>query len=133
MIYFLDTNICIYHLNNSAPSLSRILDQTPIRNIKIPSMVVAELLYGALKSAKRQHNLTIFTSFLSLFEIVDFDEKAAELYAAIRVELERKGQMIGGNDLVIAATVLAREGTLVTHNMSEFSRIEGLVLNDWTL
>ena len=95
-------------------------------------MVAAELLYGAEKSVKRQYNLKIFKTFLSLYEIVHFDEKAAELYAAIRVELERKGQMIGGNDLVIAATVLARKGTLVTHNIDEFSRINGLVINDWT-
>ena len=52
---------------------------------------------------------------------------------AIRVDLERIGQMIGGNDFVIAATVMAHEGTLVTHNTGEFSRIEGIIVNDWTL
>ena len=132
MIYFLDTNICIYHLNDSAPTLSKMLEQTPSGNVKIPSMVAAELLYGAEKSVKRQYNLRIFKTFLSLYEIVYFDDKAAEFYAAIRTELERKGQMIGGNDLVIAATVLAHEGTLVTHNVDEFSRVKGLSVNDWT-
>ena len=132
MTYFLDTNICIYHLNDSAPNLSRMLEQTSLRDIRIPSMVAAELLYGAEKSVKRQYNLKIFKTFLSLYEIVHFDEKAAEFYAAIRIELERKGQMIGGNDLVIAATVLPYGGVLVTNNTDEFSRISGLAVKDWT-
>ena len=132
MTYFLDTNACIYHLNDRAPNLSRRLEQTPSRDIRVPSMVAAELLYGAEKSMKRQYNLRIFKLFLSLYEIAGFDEKAAIIYAAIRAELERNGQMIGGNDLVIAATVLAHEGTLITHNTNEFSRVNGLVVNDWT-
>ena len=132
MIYFLDTNICIYYLNDSAPHLSRTLEQTSTQEIRIPSMVAAELLYGAEKSAKRQNILRIFKAFLSLYEIAHFDEKAAELYASVRAELERKGQKIGGNDLIIAATVMANGGILVTHNTDEFSRINNLVLIDWT-
>ena len=132
MIYFLDTNICIFHLNDSAPNISSLLEQTSSKDIKIPSMVAAELLYGAEKSAKRQYNLKIFKTFLSLYEIAHFDEKAAEFYAVVRAELERKGQMIGGNDLIIAATVMAHNGTLVTHNTDEFSRISGLAVRDWT-
>jgi len=103
-----------------------------MKNIFIPSMVAAELLYGAEKSTKRDYNLRIFGAFLSLYQIVSFDSKAAGFYAAIRSDLESKGQSIGGNDLVIAATALAHEGILVTHNVSKFSRIKGLVLNDWT-
>jgi len=132
MTYFLDTNACIYHLNDRAPNLSMRLEQTPSREIKIPSMVAAELLYGAEKSMKRQENLRVFKLFISLYEIANFDEKAAIIYAAIRAELERNGQMIGGNDLVIAATVLAHEGTLITHNIDEFSRVNGLAVDDWT-
>ena len=131
MIYFLDTNICIYHLNGSAPNVSSELEQMPMRNVKIPSMVAAELLYGAKKSAKREYNSEIFRKFLSLYEIVPFCEKAAGLYAVIRAELEIGGRLIDGNDLVIAATVMANEGILVTHNTDEFSRIGGLSVVDW--
>ena len=60
MIYYLDTNICIYHMNDSAPNLSKILKQTPSGIVKIPSMVAAELLYGAEKSVRREYNLEVF-------------------------------------------------------------------------
>ena len=131
MTFFLDTNICIYHLNGSAQGISRMLEKTPFRSVKIPSMVAAELLYGAEKSAKREYDLNIFKTFLSLYDIVPFDQKAIEYYAAIRKTLESTGKIIGGNDLVIAATVMANGGTLVTRNIDEFSRIEGLLVSDW--
>ena len=133
MIYFLDTNICIYFLNNSSKNVSSHLIKTSASNIKIPSMVAAELLYGAEKSLKRENNLKLFKTFLSVFEIISFDEQASECYAGIRAELERKGQTIGSNDLVIAATVLAKGGVLVTHNTPEFSRIKKLKTADWTV
>ena len=95
-------------------------------------MVAAELIYGAEKSLKREYNLEKVTLFLSLFEIVPFDASAAQLYGAIRCSLERVGEIIGGNDLVIAATVLASNGTLVTNNTGEFSRVSGLQVEDWS-
>jgi tRNA(fMet)-specific endonuclease VapC len=105
----------------------------PTASVKIPSMVAAELLYGAEKSAKREHNLSLFKTFLSIFEIIDFDEKAAEYYAVIRAELERKGKIMGSNDLVIAATALANNGILITHNVNEFSPLKELKTEDWTV
>jgi len=133
MIYFLDTNICIFHLNNSRQSMSARLKNTPIDDVFIPSMVAAELLYGAEKSVKREQNLKICKSFLSIYEIVPFDENAAEHYARIRAELEREGIPIGSGDIVIAATALAHSGIVVTQNTGEFSRVNGLVIEDWTL
>jgi tRNA(fMet)-specific endonuclease VapC len=117
---------------SSQHNVSERLEQTPVSDIKIPSMVAAELLYGAEKSSKREYNLKIVNAFLSLYEIVHFDKKAAEYYAVVRAELEHKGQIIGSNDIVIAATTLANAGILVTHNVNEFSRINGLMLDDWT-
>jgi tRNA(fMet)-specific endonuclease VapC len=133
MNYCLDTNTCIYYLNNSILNLCKRLDEIPFRDIKIPSVVVAELLYGAEKSARREYNFKIINAFLSLYKIADFDEKAASFYATIRTELERSGQRIGGNDLMIAATTLSFDATLVTHNVSEFSRINELKLEDWAI
>ena len=132
MIYFLDTNICVYYLNNANPVISKRFEELPTASIKIPSMVAAELLYGAEKSGKREHNLKIFKTFLSIYDIVNFDEKAAGHYSIIRADLERRGQIIGGNDIIIAATVLANSGVLVTHNIDEFARINELKTEDWT-
>ena len=133
MIYFLDTNICVYYLNNSNAHVKEQLNSMPIKDIKIPSMVAAELLYGAEKSVKREYNLKLFKSFLSIYEIIDFNEKAAEHYAEIRAELERKGKSIGGNDIIIASTALANEGIVVTNNTDEFSRINNLKIENWTI
>ena len=133
MIYFLDTNICIFHLKNAYENMSMRLKSTPINDVRIASMVAAELLYGAEKSVKREQNLGIFKAFLSIYEITPFDDRAAEHYARIRAELERDGTMIGNNDLVIAATALANCGIVVTNNRGEFSRVKGLVVEDWTL
>jgi tRNA(fMet)-specific endonuclease VapC len=65
------------------------------------------------------------------FEIVSFDSRSADYYGTVRLELEKKGQLIGPNDLVIAATVLAHGGVLVTHNVKEFKRVKGLKVEDW--
>ena len=132
MTYFLDTNICIYYLNNANQYVCERLEKQATANIKIPSMVAAELLYGAEKSVKREHNTNIFEAFLSLFEIADFDIKAAHEYVVIRAELEREGRIIGGNDINIAAIVLANKGVLVTNNLEEFSRIKKLKTENWT-
>ncbi|MCL2366316.1 MAG: type II toxin-antitoxin system VapC family toxin [Oscillospiraceae bacterium] len=133
MIYLLDTNICVFHLNNSKQNMSTRLRQTPIDDIKLPSMVAAELLYGAEKSARREQNLKIVTAFLSIYEIVPFDETAAGYYARIRAKLESAGMLIGNNDITIAATALAHNGVIVTNNTGEFSRVDDLVVEDWTL
>jgi len=132
MIYFLDTNICIFHINGSAPKMSEKLENFPLENIKIPVMVSAELLYGAEKSQRRDVNIQRYRDFISLFDITAFDDIAAEHYADIRATLEKSGSVIGGNDMIIAAIVRANNGILVTNNTKEFSRIKGICLEDWT-
>ena len=133
MTYYLDTNICIFHINDSKPMMSDKLESLPLHSIKIPSMVAAELLYGAEKSQRREENFKYYKEFISLFDMVSFDESAAEHYAHIRASLEKIGQVIGSNDMIIAACVRANDAVLVTNNTREFSRIENLVLEDWTL
>jgi len=132
MNHFLDTNICIYYLNNSSPGIRERLDASDLDTIKIPSVVAAELLYGAAKSARHEYNLPRVRLFLQQFEIAHFDYAAAETYGNIRSALERQGAVIGWNDLLIAAIVKANGGILVSNNTREFSRVEGLALNDWT-
>jgi len=133
MSHFLDTNICIRYLNNSSPGVRAKLDAFDLDKMKIPSVVAAELLYDAAKSARRERNLPRFRLFLQQFEIAYFDYAAAEMYGDIRSALERQGARIGWNDLLIAAIVKANGGVLVTNNTREFSRVDGLALDDWTM
>jgi tRNA(fMet)-specific endonuclease VapC len=107
------------------------LKMYPKNRVKVPSMVKAELIAGALISDNQKANLRNTEKTLSFFQIVPFDDAAAEMYGKIKARLEKSGNMIGPNDLIIAATVLSRGGTLVTSNTKEFSRVEGLDLVDW--
>jgi len=132
MKFFLDTNICIYYLNDKFHHIRIKLGGIPRHDIKISSVVAAELYYGAAKSSKRDFNIARYYRFVSAYEIIPFDHAASQIYGDIRADLESRGQQIGWNDLMIAATVLAHDGVLVTHNAGEFSRIAGLVLEDWT-
>jgi tRNA(fMet)-specific endonuclease VapC len=132
MIYYLDTNICIYHINNSNIKMSERIKSKSRRQFRIPSMVAAELLFGAEKSGRREENLRLYREFLSQFEIMPFDSVAAAHYGEIRAYLERIGQPIGYSDLVIASIVRSRGGVLVTANTGEFGRVPGLMVEDWT-
>ncbi len=131
MKYFLDTNICIYFLKGTHSSVKNLLMEKHPDDIRICSIVRAELLYGAEKSAKQKENLRIVEDFLLPFSIVPFGEKESTAYAKIRARLEKTGSPIGPNDLLIAATVQAHEGCLVSNNLHEFSRIEGLRIENW--
>lgn len=132
MTYFLDSNILIYSLKGTYPKLtSQILEIGPDQ-IKLPSMVKAELLRGARKSQYPRTLINLQHFLAPPYEIVPFDAKASEVFAEIYSHLEKKGQLIGPFDFIIAATVLSHGGTLVTHNTREFRRISGLKLEDWT-
>ena len=102
-------------------------------DIRIPVIVVAELMHGVYKSKFTDVTLNETEEFLRDLEIVPFDYKAAVSYGKIKASLERKGQVIGPNDMLIAATALTHNATLITNNTNEFSRIDGLKLEDWTI
>ena len=130
-MFFLDANTCIYCLNENSESIrQKILSTSPLE-IKIPAVVKAELLVGAYKSKAPQRSLEKLESFLQPFEVVPFDDPVAYEYAAIRKQIEENGNVVGPNDLMIAAIVRFHEGILVTNNTREFSRIDGLALENW--
>jgi tRNA(fMet)-specific endonuclease VapC len=131
MIYLLDTNSCIKFLNGRSDSVRRHLEARRPQDVALCSVVKAELLYGAIKSARKAENIDRLRSFFQKFSSFPFDDAAAEVYGAVRARLERTGTVIGSNDLLIAAIALARGATLVSHNTREFSRIEELLLEDW--
>ncbi len=103
------------------------------RCLKIPAIVKAELLFGLEKSKRKKVIKQKYERFLDVFEIIAFDDDAAYYYAKIRMELESKGTIIGGNDLLIASSVLSRHGILITHNVKEFKRVPQLPIEDWVL
>ena len=135
MLYLLDTCICVAYLRKgeAAKRVEGKILQHAFTEIKIPSIVVAELLHGVYKSRKRDENLRDVEQFISYFDVISFDTADAYTYGQIRSSLERKGLIIGDNDMLIAASALLRNATLVTNNTREFSRIDGLLLDDWTL
>ena len=132
MKYYLDSNICIFYIRGKHLELRKKVDSFERECIKIPAIVKAELLVGAVKSAKPEENIEEVLRFCRPFEIIPFDDTVTETYARIRVNLERRGQKIGFNDTLIAATVLAHDGVLITNNIGEFSRVDGLKYSDWT-
>ncbi len=131
MSYFLDTNTCIYFLKSTSKVFLDKFSSIDANDIKIPSIVTAELHYGALKSVRKDENIAKISKFIALYDVVSFDKKSAEIYGDVRKKLESVGNIIGGNDLLIASIVLANNGILVTHNTKEFNRVENLIIEDW--
>jgi len=130
-MYYIDTNICIYFLNGKYESVMRQIASIPADEIRVPAIVKAELLHGAYKSQDKIRTVSNVEKFLSLFEIEAFADDMADVYAEVRAELDKEGTPIGPDDLIIAATVLSKGGTLVTHNTKEFKRVKGLNVLDW--
>ncbi len=131
-IYYLDANICIDYMRGRNIALRDKINAIPSECIKIPSIVKGELLLGAAKSKRRKETLIETLIFCMPYEIVPFEDSILRTYAEMRAALELRGQKIGYNDSIIAATVLVKGGVLVTNNIKEFSRVDGLVLEDWT-
>ena len=127
-MYFLDSNIIIEFLRGRLPEALDMLNNTDTRLIKISSVVEGELLVGAQKSANPERNRRLVESFICNFDIVPFGSQDAHVYARIRSDLEQSGRIIGPNDLLIAASALAHDGTLVTNNVREFKRVPDLRL-----
>lgn len=132
MRYYLDTNICIYYLNGRYGAVRQHLLAHAPEEVRIPAIVKAELLVAAYKSRRRRETEKKLLSFLSFFALEPFDDRMTYAYAGLRSQLEKSGTPIGPDDMLIAATVLAEDGILVTHNVREFQRVEGLRLEDWT-
>jgi tRNA(fMet)-specific endonuclease VapC len=130
-MYLLDTNVCIRVLNGSSRSVVSRLSTMDPSEIRLCSVVKAELIYGARHSARVSANLEHLNEFYDLYISLPFDDLCAESYAIIRAELAKDGRSVGSNDLLIAATALAHDLTLVTHNTKEFSRVAGLRIEDW--
>lgn len=130
MTYCLDTNVIIALMRNHGGVIEKLQAQD-VSSIKIPEIVRAELHLGCLKCAHPMRERSKVTHTIAPFDFLPFAGDAVEHYASIRSELERRGNCIGPNDLLIAATARAVGAVMVTANVNEFSRVPGLVVENW--
>ena len=131
MKYMLDTNIIIYAKNNRPEEVLQRFRQYEPEDLCVSAITMAELEYGICNSSKPGQNRLALLTFLSGIEVMPFDAGAAREYGKIRFELKQNGEMIGGNDLLIAAHAKALKLVLITNNAKEFERIKGLKTKNW--
>ncbi|MDM3871452.1 type II toxin-antitoxin system VapC family toxin [Porticoccus sp. W117] len=128
--YMLDTNIAIYVIKRRPIDVLEVFNQHA-GQLCISTITLAELLHGVEKSAQPKHNFRQVEDFTSRLTVLEYGEKAATHYGNIRTDLERKGTPIGVNDLHIAGHARSEGLTLITNNLKEFERVEGLLLDNW--
>jgi len=129
--YLLDTNICIYIINKRPEAVLKKFKKISLDNIFISSITEFELRYGVEKSQKHEQNLRILEDFLGYLNIIPFEGSDSNVAANVRTRLEKKGQVIGPYDLLIASQAISRELILVTNNEKEFKRIKEIQLENW--
>ena len=129
--YILDTNICIYIMNQKPIEIIHKFKQFDIGDIGVSTITVSELHYGAAKSKHTKLNFRRIEEFLAPLEILPYDHNAAVYYGEIRCNLEKEGKTIGPLEMLIAAHALSRGITLVTNNETEFQRVDRLTVENW--
>lgn len=131
MMFLIDTNICIYIMNDHPPEVIQKFREIGVGNIFISSITVSELQYGACKSKQIKKNTKRLDEFLRPFGILAYDENASNYYGKIRSHLEKQGHVIGPLDMLIAAHALSENLTLITNNEKEFKRVKALKVENW--
>jgi len=130
-MYLLDTNICIYAIKQKPSSILKIIKEKSKLGIYISSLTVAELEYGIENSSKIEENRISLLKFLSLFNILSFDDKDAIPYGKLKSKLKKEGKIIGPIDMLLAAQAISKNLIFVTNNIKEFERIEHIRLENW--
>lgn len=130
MRYLLDANAVIAALNEPDGSFGKRLRAQDPGDVGLSAIAAHELYYGAYRSRRREHNLALVDALL--FEVVEFDREDGRHAGEIRAALASAGTPIGPYDVLIAGQARARDLTLVTANVEEFRRVDGLVLEDWS-
>lgn len=130
--YLLDTNIVIYVIKQRPIEVLDLFNQH-VGQMCISSITLAELLHGAEKSERTEHNLHQIEDFFSRLDVLEYGKKSAAHYGSIRANLERKGTIIGVNDLHIAGHARSEGLTLVSNNLREFERVDGLLIENWVI
>jgi len=130
-MYLLDTNICIYAIKKKPILVLEQIKEKSKLGIYISALTVAELEYGIENSTKIEENRISLLKYLSIFNILPFDDKDAIPYGKLKTKLRKEGQIIGPIDMLLAAQALSKDLIFVTNNTKEFRRIENLKLENW--
>lgn len=133
MKYVFDTNVVVTFLSGRSPVLRERIRAAMPGDFAMCSVVWAELHYGSAKSLHRERTVEKVKAFAGTFRNLDFDQEAAIHYGDIRADLEKSGNLIGPNDLMIAAIARSRNLVLLTNNTGEFQRVKDLKIEDWTV
>lgn len=128
--YMLDTNIAIYTVKNR-PARVREAFKKHKGEMCLSPVSLGEMIYGAEKSTRVEHNLAVIESLAARLEIPAFDFRAAAHFGQLRAELMKSGNIIGPYDLMIAGHARSLGLTLVTNNLREFKRVPGLRIENW--
>lgn len=126
----LDTNMCIYVINERDPALREQFEEHA-DSLFVSSISYAELVYGVVHSRRVNHNERELAAFVKDLDILPFGQEGAGHYGDIRHALTKKGTLIGANDLLIAAHARSIDATLVTNNEREFRRVPKLQIENW--
>lgn len=132
MRYLLDTNTCIFIIKCRPTIVRQRLEKVAVGDVGVSTVTISELEFGVAKSSRPDQNRIALEKFLLPLEILSYDRKAAARYGDLRCHLESCGTPIGSMDLMIAAHALAAGWIVVTNNTREFSRVPGLITEDWT-
>ena len=130
--YLLDTDTCSYIMKRSHPILLLKIQTVLLAEQAISVVTMAELLYGAKLSTKPKLAMKSYDDFIKQLTVLDWTQEAAAHYADIRADLKRRGEMIGSNDLLIAAHARSIKAVLVTNNVREFGRVKSLQVENWS-
>jgi tRNA(fMet)-specific endonuclease VapC len=125
-----DTDTCIAIIKGHAGAIKKLRGKS-IGQVGISAITLSELSFGAAKSSRPEQASVALAEFTLALEVAAFDAELAPVYGRVRASLARRGTPIGPLDTLIGSHALALDITLVTHNTREFSRIEGLRLEDW--
>ena len=131
MTYMLDTNICIYAIKNRPKQVFEKIKENLFCGLCISAITMAEMENGVEPSLYPERNRAALLQFLSILDVLPFDDDAAMEYGSICADLQRKGTPIGTMDMLIAGHARAEHVILVTNNTREFQRVEGLRLENW--
>lgn len=129
----LDTDICIYLIKSKSEILLKKMQSVGFGDVGISSITLAELFYGVEKSQHKQRNHIALLNFMASLALESFNDDAAICYGEIRAHLEKSGNTIGPLDMLIAGHAKSLGATLVTNNSREFSRVPGLLTDNWAV
>lgn len=131
-LFMLDTDTCIFILRRSSPLLLSRIQAVPLQRQVISVVTYAELLFGVQQSSRKKESKIAVDALIRHLKVLEWPIEATEHYAEIRSRLKLKGQLIGANDLLIAAHARSIGAVMVTNNVKDFGRVRALKVENWT-